>query len=260
MIRRIVIGFVAGVTVLSLAVVGLGAAWLAGVRVPIASGTTYMQIAKLGGADAAGAPTGTFFIALIGSDLRPGVGGARGDALHLIGVNPATNTATMLDVPRDTCWRGDKINRPTRGARGMANALGELTGYRSPRGVRRLRRLHLDRRRCRRRAGQRADEHGRQVPGAHFSAGPQRLSGDNALRYSRDRHDFPNSDITRTNNQGVLILAGMAQLKAEAASPMGEFKTGHCSAATRSSTASASPTSTGSAGWPRSSTRPRSAT
>ena len=54
MIRRIVIGFVAGVTVLSLAVVGLGAAWLAGVRVPIASGTTYMQIAKLGGADAAG--------------------------------------------------------------------------------------------------------------------------------------------------------------------------------------------------------------
>ncbi len=228
MMRRLVIGFVAGVTVLSLAIAGLGAAWLAGVRVPIASGTTYMQIAKLGGADAAGSPTGTFFIALIGSDLRPGVGGARGDALHLIGVNPTTNTATMLDVPRDTCWRGDKINsaHSQGGARGMANALGELIGVPvtyavsvdfagftsivdGVGGVQVNVPMNMD------------DKYS----GAHFSAGPQRLSGDQALRFSRDRHDFPNSDITRTNNQGVLILAGMAQLKAEAASPMGEFKT-----------------------------------
>src|SRR5262249_29654811 len=80
-------------------------------------GSTYLQISKLGGADRISrTPQGVFFIALIGSDLRPGVGGARGDALHLIGVDPATHTATMLNGPRDPCFNGDKINTPaTRG-------------------------------------------------------------------------------------------------------------------------------------------------
>ena len=43
-------------------------------------------------------------------------------------------------------------------------------------------------------------------------------------RFSRDRHDFPNSDIIRTKNQGVLILDAMAQLQDEDAERRGEFK------------------------------------
>ena len=59
----------------------------------------------------------------------PGVGGARGDALHVLGVNPAKHQATMIDIPRDTCWAGDKINvGNTRGPRAQADDVGGLLG------------------------------------------------------------------------------------------------------------------------------------
>ena len=49
--------------------------------------------------------------------------------------------------------------------------------------------------------------------GAYFQPGPQHLNGSAALAFSRDRHDFPQSDIIRTDNQGLLILAAIAQLQ-----------------------------------------------
>jgi len=215
------------VLVLVLGVSGLTAAWLAGWKLPFASGATWMQIEKLGTADAAGSPTGTFFIALIGNDAREGRGGARGDALHVVGVNPATNTATMLNVPRDTCWRGGKINRAhaSDGPRGQANALGELLGVNVSyvvsanfpefqalvNGV----------------GGIMVD-----VPvamndpnsGAFFTPGLQRTDGWGALAISRNRYDFPNGDISRTTNQGIVILGALRTLQAEARGPAGEFK------------------------------------
>jgi len=60
--------------------------------------------------------------------------------------------------------------------------------------------------------------------GAYFHPGPQHMNGDAALRFSRDRHDFPQSDIIRTNNQGLLILAGIAQMQKDATSAGGQFK------------------------------------
>jgi LCP family protein required for cell wall assembly len=227
MIRRATVALVGLVTVLALGLAGLSAAWLAGWRLPVASGATYMQIQKLAGADAAGAPANTFFIALIGNDFRPGVGGARGDALHLVGVNPQTHVATMLNVPRDTCWRGGKINRAHAegGPRGMANALGELVGVPVAYAV------SVDF------AGFEALVDGMggvqiNVPfpmddedsGAVFAPGDQRINGRQALAFSRNRHDFPNSDIQRTENQGLLILSALAQLQREARGPVGEFK------------------------------------
>src|SRR4051812_10701583 len=114
---------------MALAFGGLTSAWLAGVRLPFASGATYMKIQKLSLANNAAAPNGTFFMLLIGSDLRPGVGGARGDALHLVGINPSQNTASMIDIPRDTCFNGSKINAEnTRGARAQADAVSSLLG------------------------------------------------------------------------------------------------------------------------------------
>jgi len=227
MIRRLVVTFVILTTVVVAALGGLTAAWLAGIRVPIASGTTYMEIQKLAAADAAGAPTNMFFIALVGSDFRPGVGGARGDALHLVGVNPTTHIATMLNVPRDTCWQGGKINRAHAqgGPRGMANALGELTGVPvsyvvsvdfagfqglvdGMGGVQINIPFPMD------------DENS----GAAFAPGDQRLNGAQALAFSRDRHDFPTSDIQRSGNQGLLILSALGQLQREARSAVGEFK------------------------------------
>ena len=227
MIRRLAVGIVV-LTLLAVAAAGgLTAAWLAGIRVPVASGATYMEIQKLAAADAAGAPTNTFFIALVGSDFRPGVGGARGDALHLVGVNPATHIATMLNVPRDTCWDGDKINsaHAQGGPRGMANALGGLVGVPvsyvvsvdfagfqglvdGMGGVQINVPMAMD------------DEYS----GAVFAPGDQRLNGAQALAFSRNRHDFPNSDISRTGNQGLLILSALAQLQREAHGALGEFK------------------------------------
>jgi LCP family protein required for cell wall assembly len=228
MIRRIVYGVVGAVLVVLLAGTALMSAWLAGVKVPVASGSTYLAISKLGGADRISrTPHGVFFIALIGSDLRPGVGGARGDALHLVGVNTATKTATMLNVPRDTCFNGDKINsaHARGGPRGMANALGALTGTNVAYAV------SVDF------AGFTGMVDGvgglqMNVPGpmhdnysgANFAPGWQRLSGDQALQFSRDRHDYPNSDITRTGNQGLLILAGLQELQAQTKGVAGQFK------------------------------------
>ena len=47
----------------------------------------------------------------------------------MLGVNPAKHQATMLDIPRDTCWNGDKINvGNTQGPRQQANDVGGLVG------------------------------------------------------------------------------------------------------------------------------------
>ncbi|MGQ0824852.1 MAG: LCP family protein [Actinomycetota bacterium] len=226
LVRRSVVALFVAMLATVLAMGALTAAWLAGIRVPLASGTTYMQIEKIASADAAGSPDGVFFIALIGNDYRPEVGGARGDALHLAAVNPTTNVATVLNVPRDTCWRGGKINRAhaTDGPRGQANALGELIGvpvsyvvsvdFAGFQGI-------VDGM-----GGVQMD-----VPvamddkdsGAVFSVGPHRMTGFQALAFSRDRHDFPRGDISRSDNQGLMILAGLRQLQTEAKGAAGEF-------------------------------------
>jgi LCP family protein required for cell wall assembly len=212
-----------------LGVSALGAAWLGGYKVPFASGATYVRVQKLAPAAAAfssGGPTGPFFVLLVGNDDRPGVGGARGDALHLVGVNPDLHKATMLDIPRDTCWNGDKINAANAqgGAPKQAEAVGGLIGVPVTYAVD----VNFDK------FIALVDGVGgltMNVPtvmhdsysGAYFQPGVQHLTGDLALRFSRDRHDFPQSDIIRTGNQGLLILAAIAQLQTEAKSAAGQF-------------------------------------
>ena len=228
-VKRVLIGSAALVTVLTLGVAALGAAWLAGYKVPLATGATYMRVVKLGNAseaDAATGPTSPFFILLVGNDSRPGVGGSRGDALHLIGVNPKLHKATMLDIPRDTCWDGDKINaaNATGGPSAQAEAVGGLVGVHVSYAV------DVDF------AGFTSLVDGvggfkMYVPftmhdsysGAYFNPGVYHMTGDLALRFSRDRHDFPTSDIVRTNNQGLVILAGIEQMQKSASTAAGEF-------------------------------------
>jgi LCP family protein required for cell wall assembly len=226
--RRIVKVVLGTFTALSLAVGGLGAAWLSGHRIPFASGSTYFKITKLATADNAAAPDGTFYMLLIGSDLRPGVGGARGDALHLVGVNPSQNSASMIDIPRDTCFNGNKINAAngSGGPRGQADAISALTGGTPISYV-----VEVDF------AGFTNIIDGMggitvDVPtamndrysGAVFSPGPTHMTGTQALAFSRDRHDFPNSDLTRTVNQGVLLLGALRTMQTAADHAAGEFK------------------------------------
>jgi LCP family protein required for cell wall assembly len=229
-VKRALLASGAAVVICTLGITSLGVAWLAGYKVPLATGATYIRVEKLsnsGEADAAAGPTTPFYIALIGNDDRPGVGGARGDALHLVGINPKLHKATMLDVPRDTCWAGDKINvaNATGGAPAQAEALGGLIGVPVSYAVD----VNFD--------GfiSLVDGVGgfeMNIPfemsdpysGAYFQPGVQHMTGDEALRFSRDRHDFPQSDIVRTENQGMLILAGIAQMQKSAQTAGGQFK------------------------------------
>ncbi len=230
-VKRALLASAALFVVVVVGIASLGAAWLAGYKVPLASGATYIRVVKLANtgqhADAATGPTQPFFILLIGNDSRPGVGGSRGDALHLVGVNPKLHKATMLDIPRDTCWNGDKINaaNATGGPAAQAEAVGGLVGVH----VSYVVDVDFDQ------FIALVDGVGgftMNVPfamhdsysGAYFSPGVQHMTGDLALRFSRDRHDFPQSDIIRTNNQGLLILAGIAQMQKDASTAFGQFK------------------------------------
>ena len=49
--------------------------------------------------------------------------------------------------------------------------------------------------------------------GAEFAAGPNHLTGDQALAFSRDRHSFSSGDIARTENQGLLIISALQTLR-----------------------------------------------
>lgn len=229
-VKRAVLGACAFGVAFTLGIAGLGAAWLAGYKLPFASGATYLTVQKLqaaGDADRSHSPSEPFYALLVGNDDRPGVGGARGDALHLIGVNPKLHKATMLNIPRDTCWNGDKINAANAqgGGPAQAAAVGGLVGV----GVSYVVDVNFDKFQAL------VDGVGGvtvNVPtemhdtysGAYFHPGVQRLNGIQALAFSRDRHDFPSSDIVRTGNQGLLIVSAIQQLQQQANSAGGQFR------------------------------------
>jgi len=227
-VKRALIGACAAVVALTMGIAGLGALWLAGYKLPLASGATYIRVQKIapaGVADRSHSPTAPIFVLLVGNDERPGISGARGDALHLVGVNPVLRRATMLNIPRDTCWNGDKINAAnTQGGAASAAAVGGLVGV----GVSYVVNVNFDQ------FQSLVDSVGGvkiNIPfemhdsfsGAFFQPGVQRLNGNQALAFSRNRHDFPTSDIARTGNQGYLILAAIAQLQQEANTAAGQF-------------------------------------
>jgi polyisoprenyl-teichoic acid--peptidoglycan teichoic acid transferase len=229
---RVLRAFTIGVTVFTLAVAGLVTAWLHGVRLPIASGRTLIKVQKLATANYEGEPSGTQFILLIGSDLRPGVGGSRGDALHVLAVNPRLHKGTLLNIPRDTCapipgYGTTKINAANAygGPVLQAQVIDQMLG------------IHLSYSVLVDFAGFGALVNGVggvtiQVTapmndhnsGAYFTPGAYHVDGGGALAFSRDRDDFPRGDITRTANQAALILDAMAQLRQRAGTPAGAFR------------------------------------
>jgi len=134
--------------------------------------------------------------------------------------------ATMLDIPRDTCWNGDKINAANAegGAPAQAAAVGGLVGVTVNYAVD----VNF--------AGFTGLVDGvggvtMDVPtvmhdtysGAYFQPGVQHLDSTQALAFSRDRHDFPQSDIIRTANQGLLIIAAISQLQKQTDNAAGQF-------------------------------------
>ncbi len=172
-------------------------------------------------------PDQPLFVLVVGHDARPGETASRGDALHLIGVNPASGQATILNIPRDTFvplpnGATDKINLAhlLGGPQLQAQAVAQFVGVEIPwvisTGFEGFTAM--------------VDELGGvevNIPlrmadansGAFFDAGPNRLDGSAALAFSRNR-GIPDGDLRRTEHQGLLILAALAKLRAEQPDPV----------------------------------------
>jgi LCP family protein required for cell wall assembly len=204
---------------LAVAVTGGGAVWAQG-------GTPALDIQKVDAARFAPGPNQPVFFLAVGVDGRPGLEGNRGDALHLIGVNPAVGSATILNIPRDTAVNipghgTQKINNGSQfgGPALQAAAVRNLTGVQAQfvltsrfEGLRGM-----------------VDELGGvpvNVPfamndkasGARFPAGVRHMHGAEALAFSRNRH-IPGGDVRRSEHQGVLMIATLARLRALGTTP-----------------------------------------
>jgi LCP family protein required for cell wall assembly len=167
----------------------------------------------------------TVFVLLVGSDERAGLDGARGDALHVVGLNPALHRATILDIPRDS-W----VDVPGHGV-GRINTAFQFGGPQlQAETVRRLTGAPISYVITTTFAGLTAmvDAIGGvnvQIPyhmddknsGAAFEPGLQRLNGRQALAFSRDRH-IPDGDLVRTAHQGQLIVHALSDLRGKGTS------------------------------------------
>ena len=162
-------------------------------------------------------------ILAVGSGARPGedVTHSLSDSLHLIFLNPDAHAAAMVGIPRDS-WVDipghgmDKINnalvfggpdlmvQTIEGDLGVHIdywALTTFLGFKTM--IDQIGGLHVD------------------VPfrmydtysGADLHAGPQTLTGEQALAFARDRHSMLQGDFTRQENGGRLILAALAQFQ-----------------------------------------------
>ena len=170
-------------------------------------------------------PADLVWILASGSDARPGedIRRQRSDSMHLLAVNPRTMQGTVLGFPRDS-WvdipgHGQgKINTALAlgGPQLMVDTVRNLTGlpvqYYVLTGFQGIQdivnelggvNVYVDRR---------MNDSG---SGARFEPGWHHFNGAEALAFSRDRHDVPNGDFSRSENQGKLILASLAKMRAE---------------------------------------------
>lgn len=212
--------------------VSLVTAWVVGSTVGTTSGPTSaraMPLFQIEQAHAEHVPvldgSEPIFVLLIGSDARPGeaVGELRADSIHVVAINPARSKMTVVGFPRDALVPipgvgTTKINGAmvSGGPELVLETVEDLTGitmdYWALTGF------------------QGFDAMITQVGGltmdvpfsvvdsaaeANIPEGRQELTGDDALAFARARHSLPSGDFGRSENQGRLIIAALAQLKRE---------------------------------------------
>lgn len=163
------------------------------------------------------------FVLAIGSDARRGqsVSRTRADSLHIIGVDPRTRRASIVGIPRDSY-----VPIPGVGTRKINEALFYGGPELTVRTVERLTGINIDaylltgfgdfrrmvdkvggiQTRIPYRMSDAASE-------AFFRPGKKRLSGRQALAFSRNRHDAPGGDFGRSLNQGRLIVSALGEFR-----------------------------------------------
>lgn len=163
------------------------------------------------------------FILVLGSDARPGeeITGQRADSIHIVALNPAKARATIVGFPRDSYveipgFGTNKINAAMveGGPELVVETVEELTGITMNYWaltwfdgfiamINDIGGLTVD------------------VPfpvvdrysHANLDAGRQTLTGRDALAFARTRHVLPSGDLGRSENQGRLMIAALAQFQ-----------------------------------------------
>jgi LCP family protein required for cell wall assembly len=157
-----------------------------------------------------------FYALIVGSDERKDVEGARGDVIMLARLDPDDGTVDLISIPRDTMVNIEghgtcKLNSAYAygGAEAMVKVVSEFAGVPIThymeigfdglvQVVDRLGGIWID------------------VPEAftagkeHFAKGAQRVTGERALIYARERHSFGGGDFTRVQSQRQ-VVSGIAK-------------------------------------------------
>jgi polyisoprenyl-teichoic acid--peptidoglycan teichoic acid transferase len=204
------------------------AAWV-GMGLPsLAQGKTWFRITKVPPTGqtsfTSGQPDGVQFFLVVGNDSRDPNGIGLGDAIHVIGVNPGARGATIIDIPRDTSPGGGKINSilANQGLSAFTGAISNFVGVPIKFAMTTNFAGFVDM----------VNELGGidinitqpmhdQNSGTHFDPGPRHLNGEGALAFSRDRYSFSAGDISRTENQGYLMITALQNFQARNTGPGG---------------------------------------
>ena len=167
------------------------------------------------------------FVLVIGSDARPGfcepAEKCLADSLHLIGINPQRGAATILGLPRDSYveipGRGPgKINGAllAGGPQLVVQTVEALVGvdidYYFLTAFEGFRHMVND-------VGGLEVEVPYSITGSgrlpSLSPGLQQLDGELALALARNRKGVPNGDFSRTENQGLILLAALEKFRSD---------------------------------------------
>lgn len=211
-----------GIPLVGLLLAGaVAAAWLAVGAPRPASATTWFTVHRVGsGASFTDAPTAPFYVLVLGNDARTDAEPGLGDAMHVVGVNPATGDASILDIPRDTeAPSGGKINafHANGGLPATVAQLNRMMGIDIAYAITTNFPGFVSM----------VDEIGGvdiEVTepmfdfdsGTQFAPGRYKMMGESLLAYSRDRKSYPaEGDRQRTVNQGKAIIATLATLRAQ---------------------------------------------
>ena len=167
----------------------------------------------------------TLFVLAIGSDARPGVcepvERCLADSIHLIGINPRKGGASILGFPRDSY-----VPIPGVGTQKINNALFAGGPELVVQTVEELVGVDVDSYFLTSFAGLKhmVNSVGGievEIPyamndpssGAVFEAGPQELDGKQTLAFARNRKSTPNGDFSRSENQGLVMLGALEQIR-----------------------------------------------
>ncbi len=167
--------------------------------------------------------TSPIFILFIGSDARPNekLDATRADSIHLVSINPAKHRASILGIPRDS-W----VEIPGYGSNKINASLTEGGPELTVQTVEALTGIKIDYWALTGFSGfeKMIDQIGGvtvDVPfalndpssRASFEPGTTHMDGNDALAFSRDRHDLPSGDFGRSENQGRVFLSILHQYR-----------------------------------------------